>query len=237
MELLAEQGPLSATAIARVLGIHQSSASRLLGVLLNAGFVRKPSYHAFALDYGALVFAGGSMGCFPAITASAEVCNRIARDTGLNATVGMLWRDRLLYLTRANTDSSIVLVNNCDFPIHASSIGLYLAWEQGSEQALRLIRESLADNGEEASRGENILASTEQSIRTHGILYLSDRGPGGCNASLTFDLDDQRMALAVFSHELRANPECLRPILQKGIGSLRRIMDTRRFTENMATYR
>jgi hypothetical protein len=143
MGLLADRGPLSATAIAAELGIHQSSASRLLSVLFDSGFVRKPSYHRFALDYGALVFAGRAMHCFPAIPAAASACNRVTRETGLNATVGILWQDRLLYLTRTNADSSIVLIDNSAFTIHESSLGRYLAYERGREAAVELFFRSM----------------------------------------------------------------------------------------------
>ena len=152
MGLLADRGPLSATAIAAELGIHQSSASRLLSVLFDSGFVRKPSYHSFALDYGALVFAGRAMHCFPAIPAAASACNRIARETGLNATVGMLWQDRLLYLTRTNADSSIVLIDNSDFAIHESSLGRCLACERGREASVELFIRSLG-SAERADAG------------------------------------------------------------------------------------
>ena len=58
LELLAENDKMTASAIAEKLGLHQSSASRLLNSLVTAGLVCKPSFHSFSLDYGVLLFAG-----------------------------------------------------------------------------------------------------------------------------------------------------------------------------------
>jgi len=236
MELRADGGPLTATAIARHLGIHQSSASRLLGVLLRAGFVRKPAYHSFALDYGALAFAGRSMGCFPAIGASVEVCNRIARETGYDATVGLLWKGHLLYLTRTNADSSLVLIENSSFPIHESSLGLFLSWEQGKKECLHAVRASLIACGQDPRRAEGIYRAADSTIARHGFLYLENTGNNLFNASLTFELDGRRAALAVFSSRRRAASEKARSLgfgAGMGLTNMRRCADEFRISSEL----
>ena len=93
LKLLAEEGRITASFAAARLGIHQSSASRLLMSLQKAGLVRKPDFHSFAPDFGLLSFAGMAMEGFPEAAASVEVCDRIARESGHCASVATLMLD------------------------------------------------------------------------------------------------------------------------------------------------
>ncbi|MCC7493446.1 MAG: helix-turn-helix domain-containing protein [Fimbriimonadaceae bacterium] len=198
LELLAERGALTATAVAAELGIHQSSASRLLADLQAAGLVRKPSYHRFALDYGALVFAGRALQGFPAIAAAAGVCNQITAATGLNATVAMLYGERLLYLTRANADHSMVLVDTSDYPLHASSLGCHLAHDRGLPAGTALLGRSLAAAGEDPATAAALLAAVSANIAAHGLLLWREVAGNALNAATTFELDGRRAGLAIF---------------------------------------
>ena len=69
LRLVAEaRGPMTSTEIARRVGLHQSWVSRVLGTLIEAGYVRKPSYHGFAADYGVLALGGNSARQFGFLT-------------------------------------------------------------------------------------------------------------------------------------------------------------------------
>src|SRR5699024_3692979 len=54
---LVESGPMSATELARELGLHQSSISRVMATLGEAGFVRKDEHGRFVPDYGVITLA------------------------------------------------------------------------------------------------------------------------------------------------------------------------------------
>jgi len=67
LRIVAEaETPLTATAIAQRVGLHVSSVSRTLAVLVRHGYLRKPTYHSFAADLGVgterLVVGGRSFG-------------------------------------------------------------------------------------------------------------------------------------------------------------------------------
>src|SRR5699024_6769359 len=82
--------PLSATAIAREMGLHQSSVSRLLATLADTGFVRKTAA-GFTPDFGVLSLAS-SIEQFPLIDRPRAAMQRIGEQAGgLNVSLGMLW--------------------------------------------------------------------------------------------------------------------------------------------------
>lgn len=213
MRLLAEHRTMTATAIAAELGIHQSTASRLLNSLHAAGFVRKPDYHSFSLDWDALVFAGQAIDCFPAMNTAARVCNRITSQTGLQATVALLHGGHILYLTRTNPDSSLVLVNNSDYPIHDSSVGLALVCEQDAKRAIPILKASMGGNGAVA-----LYRRSAEQLKTFGYIRMARRR--GLNIAMPFYLSEERAALAIFSDEIDSTSIDPVFILRSGVGEL-----------------
>lgn len=236
LQLLAARRRLSATAIANELGIHQSSASRLLNSLHKAGFVYKPDFHSFAIDYGALFFAGKALNCFPAIRAATTECNRINRQTGLSATVGILWQGRILYLTRVNQDASQVLIDDTYFPLHHSSIGLVLLCGMDNAEAMKLLETSLrraaaapeasADAASDATslpeQARDIYLKTREVYNRYGFFYGQNMHGNSVNAAMEFLIDAQPAALAVFSRDRCLSIEEMRPLLREGIGNISR---------------
>jgi DNA-binding IclR family transcriptional regulator len=224
MELLAEEKVMTATGIGARLGLHQSSASRLLNSLVQAGFVRKPDYRSFALDYGSLVFAGRAMDCFPAIGRAAAVCNSITLEYGFSATVAMLKGGHLLYLTRSKDDASLVLVNNSDWPLIESIPGLILACEQPEEKALTLLAEK--DAPSPSSRAIDIYHMVKKKSDESGFLFMENFRSNRFNGGLPFTLDEERAALAVFSSHLDPLPPILmKEILQRGVDRILGLAD------------
>lgn len=236
LRLLARHPALTATAIARELGVHQSSASRLLASLHRAGFVRKPDFHAFALDYGTLVFAGQALSCFPVVRAASTECNRLQRrQPGFSAAVGILWEDRILYLTRANHDATQKLIDDDEFPPHRSSIGLALVAEQPAVEARALLQNSLqrygdADNpSTAAAMARRLWTQTRANIRRHGFFYARDMGLNRLNAALTFATDGPTAALAFFGGDGEADvpsPESVRVWLTESVDRIRAQLPT-----------
>lgn len=241
LQLLAARRRLSATAIANELGIHQSSASRLLNSLHKAGFVYKPDFHSFAIDYGALFFAGKALNCFPAIRAATTECNRLNRLSGLSATVGMLWQGRILYLTRVNQDASQVLIDDTYFPLHHSSIGLVLLCGMNNAEAMKLLETSLRraaaapDSAADAAhavglpqtsaaslqeQARDIYVKTREVYDRYGFFYGRNIHGNSVNAAMEFMIDEQPAALAVFSRDKYLSIEKMRPLLREGIGNI-----------------
>jgi DNA-binding IclR family transcriptional regulator len=123
LRLLAESNtPLSSTDIARRLGLHQSSASRILKTLSTAGYVRKPTYHSFTVDYGAIALGGRALHTFPLITKPREAIVAIAQRTGMLVALGTIWDGELLYFLRSEKGREVVSASAGGYPLHLSSV-------------------------------------------------------------------------------------------------------------------
>jgi DNA-binding IclR family transcriptional regulator len=222
LELLSENGKMTATDIAGEIGIHQSSASRLLNSLVKSGMVFKPKFKSFALDYGVLLFAGKTLHHFPLVSKATVVCDKIVSShPGYSATVGTLFRNRLIYLTTVKNISSLVLIDNSDFPVHISSIGRMLAYRQGRSKALEIFDQSLARYSTSQS-AELIYDKAEASIRKYGFLYMENENRNKFNTAVSFTFREREACLAIYSETVPAKAETLRPILDDAIEEIKR---------------
>lgn len=220
LSLLGLRGSMSASAIAEQLGVHQSSASRLLHSLVKAGFVRKPDFRSFALDYGVLLFAGLAMEKFPTVAASAQVCGDIHQRTGFGAAVAILRKRRLLFLARISSDASasLQLLNDSNYPVHQSILGLPLCHAQGRRRMIALFRESITRNPGRGGADPVALADlAERSVKEHGFFYLERFHTHFFGAALPFVVDGETAVLAIYSASLRCPPDEARRILEEGV--------------------
>ncbi len=222
LRLLARRKTMTACAIAAELGVHQSTASRLLNSLLNAGFVKKPTFHSFALDYGALVFAGQAMHCFPAITASVQVCNRLLVEYGVNAAVAVLHKERLLYLTQCDSraDSALRLINDSGFPVHQSSLGLVIAWSRGRREGRRILKSWTT-----AAEAKTLFERVDDSIKERGFLLLERADPAVFNAAMPFALDSEPAAFAVFGRNPHVTETVIEGHLRSGVAAITELLE------------
>ena len=126
LRIVAEaEAPLTATAIARRVGLHVSSVSRTLAVLVRHGYLRKPTYHSFAADLGVLALAGQAVTQLPAVARTRGAIEALAAGTGMQATLAALHHDEVLYLHRSQRSETITGVAG-GFPLHLSVVGLRL---------------------------------------------------------------------------------------------------------------
>lgn len=220
LELLSEHGRMTASAVGKELGIHQSSASRLLNSLVKAGLVYKPEFHCFALDFGVLLFAGKTMQGIPLVAHSTAVCIKIHKNYGLSAAVGTLFRDRVVYLARIADAAPFDLVETKAFPTYMSSIGRMLSYEQGKKKAIEIFQENINRLKEDES-AEKIYDIIDQSVKKHGFLYMKDQYFNKVNASRCFSFQDKEACLAVYSETDYESPEKINIILNEAIGEIK----------------
>lgn len=220
LELLSENGRMTATDIAKELGIHQSSASRLLNSLADAGMVHKPKFKSFSLDYGVLLFAGKTLHHFPLVSKATVVCDKIvATHPGYSATVGTLFRNRLIYLTTVKNISSLLLIDNSDFPVHMSSIGRMLAYRQGRGKAMEIFNQSI-ERYPTKEPAELIYNKVAASIRKYGFLYTENENRNKFNTAVSFTFQEREACLAIYSETVNAKPDELRPLLDSAIAEM-----------------
>ena len=218
LELLAEHGGMTASMIASEFGIHQSSASRLLKSMMDHGFIYKPTFHSFALDYGVVLFAGKALESFPLIQQSPMVSVDLYKRYGYSSALGVLFRRRLVYLDLC-AKGKFTLVDNSSFPLHMSSVGRLLAFRGGHEAAVKLFSDSicLSKSKEDA---EDIYQEINSSLSAHGFLYMREKYHNRFNAAWDFEFQSRRVALALFSEEKMVSAEAIYPVLRKAVCSI-----------------
>lgn len=224
LRLLAQHGEATATEIAEKLGLHQSSVSRMLRSLEQAGFVCKPSFHSFALDYGVLLFAGVTMESFPEVAMSVRACARLNAQTGWGAAVAILREDRLIYLARlhggpANTSA---FVSASDFPIHCSSLGLILLYHRHGKRMIPILAESIARHDTEnvSVTPEALYESVHNKVLRHGVLALERDRANAFNIAGLFHTRRGPAALALFGTDAKAKAGDVIRLLRKELAVL-----------------
>jgi IclR family pca regulon transcriptional regulator len=145
--VVAEGVGLTGTEVARRLGIHQSSASRILATLIEGGYIRKDSSGAFVPDYGlfALALAAGRVQFLQAARGPLEEV--AAEHPGVLLAMSVLWRDEMIYLLRTRARTETVTFWSGTFPLNVSILGLQLLLQLPEDEALRNLRADRARNG------------------------------------------------------------------------------------------
>lgn len=218
LELLAERGSMTASMIASELAIHQSSASRLLKSMMDYGFIYKPTFHSFALDYGVVLFAGKALESFPLIQQSPLVSVDLYKRYGYGSALGVLFRQRLVYLDRC-AKGKFVLVDNSIFPLHMSSIGRLLAFRRGRAEAVKIFSDSIHQSKSQED-AEAIYEEIRASLSAHGFLYMREKYHNRFNAAWDFEFQSRRVALALFSEEEAVSAEVIYPIIRAAVRSI-----------------
>ncbi len=171
--------PLSATAIAERLGVSVSTASRALGALTAAGYVRKPDYHSFAPSIGVVALAGNARGHFGLPAAQRVALTAQARATGWLWTIGTVHGGQLVYLVRVGPDHEAIELGVGSYPLHLSVIAMRLLLDLPEAEALAALRASRRRYGWEqptptVPADEATCLAVARSACTDGVLALVD---------------------------------------------------------------
>lgn len=200
--LVDETGPVTGTEIARRLGLHQSSISRILATLTELGYVRKTP-KGFAPDFGVLSLASATSQ-FPLIRKPRDAMKQIAASCGgLSPSLGMLWRGQMIYFLRTTERGDTIDFWWSDFPIHLSSAGLRLLLGVPRKDALTILAGSRQRFG---WGGEHVVPPSEEAVLdlatenlSHDVLVLPGwNRPGETSAAIPVEVGgDHRVALAL----------------------------------------
>ena len=135
--------PMTSTQIADRIGLHQSSASRILKALAAAGYVRKPDYHSFTVDYGVLALGSTATAHFPWVNQPRRAVADLAeRCAGLSVSLCMLWQNQIIYFLRAQKGHEPTILGASGFPLHLSSPALRLLLDLPEAAATAALNES-----------------------------------------------------------------------------------------------
>lgn len=225
LRLLVEANrPMTATEVAKALGLHQSSASRILKTLIAAGYVRKPDYHSFAPDLGVLALGGTAIRNFPLANKPKPAIARLAERThGLVVSLATLWRGQVLYFLRAQAGHEQLEFFAGSFPLHLSSPALRLMLDMPETAALELLEASRRRYGWERpgamvpETAAGALAAARELLRHDGLALDGWQGPGRVSAAIALDAPGVgQAALALSGPSSAATPEEVLLLLQEG---------------------
>ena len=129
LKLLAADGELGVTEIAGLLGVHKSTASRLLGTLETHGLAEQlPDRGRYRLGVGVLRLAGATRSRLDIVRESRPITGPLAAEVGETVNIVILSGSETLYLDQVAGPSALQIHNwvGRRNPVHATANGRVL---------------------------------------------------------------------------------------------------------------
>jgi DNA-binding IclR family transcriptional regulator len=127
LEILARSDEVGVTEIAAELGVHKSTAFRLVSALESRGMVEQVTERGkYRLGYGVLRLAGLASARLDVIRLSRPFAERLASHLGETVNLTVLWRHEALYVDQVTSTNSALQMHNWvgqHIPVHCSSNG------------------------------------------------------------------------------------------------------------------
>ena len=125
LEILAQRGESGVTEIAADLGVHKSTASRLMSALLNRGLVDQVSDRGrYRLGLGLVRLAGSVTSSLDAVSGSRAVTKALATEVGETVNIAVLDNNRVLYVDQVIGPSMVSMRSwlGQSVPTHCNAI-------------------------------------------------------------------------------------------------------------------
>jgi DNA-binding IclR family transcriptional regulator len=144
LELLAREGEAGVTEIATELGVHKSTAFRLLATLEAHRLVEQDGERGrYRLGVGNLRLAGATTARLDLVTEARPVCRQLAADTGETVNITVRSGTSALYLDQVAGRSALQSHNwvGQHIPLHATSNGKVLISELTDDELKAALHE------------------------------------------------------------------------------------------------
>ncbi len=146
LELLARNGETGITEIAGELGVHKSTASRLLSVLENRGLVEQLGERGkYAIGFGVVRLAGAATGRMDLAKLGRQTCQGLAETLGETVNIAIADDGVAINISQARGSAAISTQNwtGQRTPLHATSSGKVLLAHLEDVERKRLLRRKL----------------------------------------------------------------------------------------------
>ena len=121
LEVLARRGEVGVTEVAAELGVHKSTAFRLVSTLESHGLVEQTADRGkYRLGIGLLRLAGATTARLDVVQESRPICKALAADTGETVNIAVLSESSALYLDQV-AGSSALQPHNWVGPAHPAA--------------------------------------------------------------------------------------------------------------------
>lgn len=183
VEMLAGRQAAGVTELAAALGVHKSTASRLLSTLERHGIVEQdPGRGSYRLGAALAFLAGAVTGRVHLFQASHPIAERLAHEVGETVTVAVLEGDRLVNVDHIAPGPAPVPPDWPDLtlPVHATASGkVLLAWLP-EDDGTRLLGHPLLERYTSATVVDPCqLAEELAQVRDQGwALSMEEHAPG-----------------------------------------------------------
>ncbi len=184
--MLARDGEAGVTEIAADLGVHKSTAFRLLATLESHRLVEQDGDRGrYRLGVGNLRLAGATTARLDLVTEARPVCLQLAADTGETVNITVRSETSALYLDQVVAGSSAVRSHNWvgqHIPLHATSNGKVLLSEL-SEADLRAAVVALPRVTDQTVTSRSKLRADLAEVREAGYAVAIDELEVGLTAA------------------------------------------------------
>jgi DNA-binding IclR family transcriptional regulator len=129
LEILATHGEAGVTEVAAELGVHKSTAFRLVAVLESRGFVEQLADRGkYRLGFGVVRLAGAAAAQLDIAREGRRICEALAADLGETVNIAILDGDRAVNVSQARGPAALSTHNwvGQSTPLHATSSGKVL---------------------------------------------------------------------------------------------------------------
>lgn len=214
LDILAGTGEVGVTEIAKEIGVHKSTAFRLVSTLERGGLVEQSGERGkYRLGVGILRLAGATTARLDVVQEARGVCRKLAADTGETVNIAVLSGRSALYLDQVASASALQPHNwvGQHIPLHATSNGKVLLSGLTEDELWRTVqslpaytdltittKKRLRREVEEVRAQGYALAVDEFEIGLTALAAPVRNAHGDVIASVsvsgpTFRLDDQRV--------------------------------------------
>jgi DNA-binding IclR family transcriptional regulator len=185
LEILAKRGVAGVTEIALELGVHKSTASRLVGVLEGRGLVEQLTDRGkYRLGFGIVRLAGALTVQRDLAHESRKACEALAGDVGETVNVAILDGNRVVNVSQVRGPAAIAMDNwvGQSTPSHATSSGKVLLAFAGPADLHDHLAEPLQRYTERTITDVRTLEQEFERVRAQGWAATVEEYEVGLNA-------------------------------------------------------
>lgn len=185
LEILAQHGEAGVTEIAGELGVHKSTAFRLVGALERRGLVEQPgSRGKYQLGFGVIRLAGAMTAGLDLTQQSRRVCEDLAYELGETVNIAIPSGTFVVNIDQVRGASAVVSQNwiGRQCPLHATSSGKVLLAYMPPQEQRRILRGGLEAVTERTITDPDFLRSQIDEIHDRGHIAAVEEMEVGLNA-------------------------------------------------------
>lgn len=184
MGLVGERGAMGVSELARALGIHKTTASRLAATLAHHGLLERDDHDRYRLGIALVYLAGEVMSALDVVTVSRPVVQELAETTRGTVNVAVVHAGAAVCVDQASGSSSVVNVSwiGRRTPLHCTSNGKVLLAAMEPAELDRVLARPLEARTPHSITDPDALRAELEHCRNRGYATQIEELEEGLNA-------------------------------------------------------